>query len=239
MTAASHVVAAVCARGGSKGIPRKNLRCLGGRPLITYAIDCARRVPEVARVVVSTDDAEIAQVAVASGAEVPFLRPPDLARDDSSKWDVFRHLVESLEALDGRTVDILVDLDTGVPTRRPEDVSACIAALLATESDVVMTAYEPERNPYFNMVEPAGDGFMKIVKPLDRPVVARQSAPTVYSLSPSVFAIRRASLSTHAHWSQSRFGVHLVPRERAVDIDTETDFRIVECMMRHAAGASD
>jgi CMP-N,N'-diacetyllegionaminic acid synthase len=237
--ASLYVVAAICARGGSKGIPRKNLRSLRGRPLIVHAIDCARRVPEVCRVVVSTDDTEIARVAAADGADVPFLRPSDLARDESSKWDVFRHLVESLEALDGRTVDVLVDLDTGVPTRRPNDVSECIATLLSGESEVVVTAYEADRNPYFNMVEPAGDGFMKVVKPLDRPVVGRQGAPTVYSLSPSVFAIKRRALSAYSHWSLSRFGVVVVPRERAVDIDTEMDFRIVECMMAQAGEALD
>src|SRR4051812_5571583 len=120
------IIGAICARGGSKGVPRKNLRALAGRPLIAHTIACARACPELQRVVVSTDDAEIAEAARLHGAEVPFVRPGDLARDDSSKWDVFRHLVRTLEEASGRRVEILVDLDTGVPLRRPADISGCV-----------------------------------------------------------------------------------------------------------------
>ena len=232
------VVGAVCARGGSKGVPRKNLRLLAGTPLVARAVACARACPELDRVVVSTDDEEIARVAREHGAEVPFLRPAELARDASSKWDVFRHLVEALERLHGERVDVLVDLDAGVPLRAPEDVSGCVRALLAGGADVVVTAYEAERNPYFNMVEPAGDGLVRLVKPPPRPVVARQAAPVVYSLSPAVYAVRRDALWAYEHWSQARLGIHPVPRERAMDIDTETDLRLVECMLALRAGAS-
>src|SRR5581483_6362460 len=105
------IIGAVCARGGSKGVPRKNLRALAGKPLIAHTIACARACADLDRIVVSTDDAEIADTARFYGAEVPFIRPEHLARDDSSKWDVFRHLVLTLEELTGRRVEILVDLD--------------------------------------------------------------------------------------------------------------------------------
>src|SRR5689334_12205555 len=158
------IIGAICARGGSKGVPRKNLRLLDGEPLLVHAIRCARACPSLRRVVVSTDDEEMAEVARRHGAEVPFLRPAALAQDDTPKWPVFRHLVESWEDRTGEAVQALVDLDTGVPLRQPSDVEGCVRQLLAREADVVVTAYEAERNPYFNMVEIEESGCARISK---------------------------------------------------------------------------
>jgi CMP-N,N'-diacetyllegionaminic acid synthase len=227
----AYVIGSICARGGSKGVPRKNLRSLYGKPLIVHTIECARLCPQLDRVVVSTDDNEIADVARQNGADVPFMRPAHLAQDDSSKWDVFRHLVDALESQDGRRIDVLVDLDTGVPLRRPEDISTCVTMLLEGDADVVVTAYEPERNPYFNMVEIGMDGYVHISKPLQSPITRRQAAPKVYGLSPAVYAIRRDALWQFEHWALSKMMISPLPRERAVDIDTEVDFRFVEFLM--------
>ncbi len=231
-----NIVGAVCARGGSKGVPRKNLRPLAGKPLMVHTIECAQACPRLARLVCSTDDEEMAAVARAHGAEVPFLRPAGLAQDRSSKWDVFQHLVLELEARDRRRVDVLVDLDTGVPLRQPGDITACVDQLLGGPADVVTTAYEAERNPYFNMVELAPDGLARICKPVNPPLVCRQAAPRVYSLTPAVFAIRRDALWSFGHWSQARLQIHVMPRDRAVDIDTEDDFAIVEYLMNKKSG---
>src|SRR5215211_8136426 len=105
------IVGAICARGGSKGVPRKNVRLLAGKPLIAHTIECARACPFFDRIVTSTDDDEIADIARQHGADVPFLRPSHLAQDDSPKWWVFRHLVQYLEQVGGERVDVLVDLD--------------------------------------------------------------------------------------------------------------------------------
>jgi CMP-N,N'-diacetyllegionaminic acid synthase len=226
-----NIVGAICARGGSKGIPRKNLRPLAGKPLIAHAIQCARACSLLRRVVVSTDDPAIADIAKEHGAEVPFIRPADLAQDDTSKWHVFRHLVKFLEEMDGTRVDVLVDLDSGVPLRRPSDVDECVNQLLSGTADLVATAYEADRNPYFNMVELDGEGLAKIVKPSERPIVCRQEAPRVYSLSPAVYAIRRDTLWKYSHWSEARLQIYRLPRERAIDIDSELDFRLAEFLM--------
>jgi N-acylneuraminate cytidylyltransferase/CMP-N,N'-diacetyllegionaminic acid synthase len=188
-------------------------------------------------VVVSTDDEEIAAISLQEGAEVPFLRPAHLAGDNSPKWGVFQHLVQMLEARDNLRVDAIADLDAGCPLRLPDDVSACVDRLLATDAEVVITASEPERNPYFNMVEVDNDGLAHVVKPLPRPITDRQSAPCVYSLSPSVFAIRRDALTAYSHWSEAKVRLHLIPRERAVDIDSETDFRYAEMLLTSQAKA--
>lgn len=229
---ALYVLGSICARGGSKGVPRKNLRPLLNRPLIVHTIECAKKCPHLNRVIISTDDEEIAAVSRSYGAEVPFMRPSELAQDNSSKWDVFRHLVETMEKKEGKRVDVLVDLDTGVPLRLPEDISRCIDLLAKGNADVVVTAYEAERNPYFNMVEIDIDGFAHVSKPTDPPFTCRQSAPKAFSLSPAVYAIRRDALWKYSHWAQSHMQIYVIPRERAVDIDSEVDFRFVEFLMQ-------
>lgn len=227
------ILGAVCARGGSKGIPRKNLRMLAGKPLIAHAIECGRECADLDRVVVSTDDEEIAETARRYGAEVPFMRPASLAEDSTSKWPVFRHLVTSYEKLHGVRVEMLVDLDSGVPLRLPEDITGCIRLLEHGKADVVVTGYPADRNPYFNMVERSPAGFMQTVKQSNPPVVARQLAPPVFSLSPAVFAIRRQALWDYTHWSQAKLDLYEMPRSRAVDIDSELDFQLVEYLMQN------
>lgn len=227
-----YAVASICARGGSKGVPRKNLRLLAGKPLIAYAIEQARASGLFNRIVASTDDAEMASVARDYGAEVPFLRPAELARDDSSKWHVFRHLVTELEERDGQRIDVLADLDTGAALRTPDDIRASVTRLLETNAEVCVTAYEADHNPYYNMVELDAGGLARVCSPVSPPIVNRQQAPHVYNLSPSIFAIQRDALWEREHWSRSRMTICVVPRERAVDIDTEFDFNLVEFLMQ-------
>jgi CMP-N-acetylneuraminic acid synthetase len=183
------------------------------------------------RLVVSTDDSEIAKIAKEHGAEVPFIRPAHLALDDTSKWLVFQHLVKALEDRDRERVDVLVDLDAGVPLRAPSDIDGCVNQLLSGTADVVATAYDAERNPYFNMVEVDADGFARIVKTPASPIVCRQAAPRVFSLSPAVYAIRRDTLWAYSHWSEAQLQIYCLPRERAIDIDSEVDFRLAEFFM--------
>jgi CMP-N,N'-diacetyllegionaminic acid synthase len=228
------IAASICVRGGSKGVPGKNKRQLNGRPLIDYTIECAKNTPEIGAILVSTDDDELAALAEARGIPVPFRRPADLASDTASKWPVFIHLLETYEKNSGNRIDILLDLDVTVPLRSPEDITGCLQVLRADPSlDVAITAYDAERNPYFNMVEMSGESRATIVKVPSVPFVRRQDAPRVYSLTPAVFAIRREALYTYSHWSQSRFSIYPMPRDRAVDIDTEIDFKFVEFLMTH------
>jgi CMP-N,N'-diacetyllegionaminic acid synthase len=231
------VVAAICARGGSKGVPRKNLRLLGGKPLIGRAIEQALACGVFDRVVASTDDPEMAQVARAFGAEVPFLRPAELAQDQTNKWDVFRHLVTELEAGSTRRVGVLADLDTGAALRTVEDIEAAVRTLLESSADVCVTAYEADHNPYYNMVQLDAGGMASVCIRPEKPVMNRQQAPAVYNLSPAVFAIRRDALWSFDHWSQCRMTLSVLPRDRAVDIDTELDFTLVESLFARRLGA--
>jgi len=220
-------IASICARGGSTGLPRKNIKLLHGKPLIAHTIEQALASPGIQRVFVSTDDEEIAEVAKYAGAEVPFLRPAELASSTAAKLPVIRHLVEAIEKM-GVTVSKIVDLDPTSPLRLVSDIGRCIE-LLDDETDVVITAYPAEKNPYFNMVELKADGNIGLVKSLVGGVVARQQAPVVYAMNASVYVWHRHSLQKGL-WD-GRVKLHEMPRERSIDIDNAIDFRLVEMLL--------
>ncbi len=222
------VICTVCARGGSQGVPGKNLRSLLGKPLIAYTIEQAQQCLEIDYVFVSTDDPAIAEVARGFGALVPYMRPAELATDTAPKIPVIADLVTQIERK-GVRVDRIVDLDPTSPLRDIEDIRASLA-LLDENVDVVLTGYRSEKNPYFNMVECRPDGTVHLVKTPPSTVVARQQAPEVYAMNGSVYVWHRHTLCKGL-W-EGRARLHLMPRERSIDIDTPLDFRIVELLMR-------
>ncbi len=226
------ILATICCRGGSQGVPGKNIKLLNGKPLIAYTIESAKRSALINMLIVSTDDTLIAAIASEYGASVPFMRPDDLATNTASKWPVFIHAVETYEKLTGETVDYLVDLDVTVPLKNSQDIDGAIEMALSDPAlDVVITGYEPERNPYFNMMELGEDGLAEIVKKSSKPIVRRQDAPKVYSLTPAAYVVKKSALYEYEHWSKARCKIFEIPRERAIDIDTEMDFKIVEFLM--------
>lgn len=229
-----NVIAFIFARGGSKGIPRKNLRLLAGRPLLAWSIDAARACREVGRVLVSTDDAEIAEVARQYGAEVPYLRPPELATDDSPEWFSWQHAVHAVQAQSG-PFDVFISVPTTSPLRRPDDISAAIAMLRAEPCDAVISITPAERNPYFNMVRQASDGFVDIAVRTDGGVVNRQSAPPLFDITTVVYAVWPQHILSAKGLMDGRVKGLVVPKERAVDIDDEIDFRFAEFLLRQSS----
>jgi CMP-N,N'-diacetyllegionaminic acid synthase len=228
------ILGTICCRGGSKGVPGKNIKMLNDKPLIAYTIETALASTLLNDTIISTDDELIASTAKKYGANVPFMRPNDLATDTASKWPVFIHALEAYEKMYGVQVDYLVDMDVTVPLKNPFDINGAIQkALDDTSVDVVITGYEPERNPYFNMMEIRPDGFAEIVKKGEKPIVRRQDAPEVYSLTPAAYVVKKSALYEFEHWSKAKCKIYPMPRERAVDIDTEIDFRIVEFLMNN------
>ena len=221
-------IATICARGGSTGVPGKNIRPILGKPLIVYTIEQALACPGIDAVYVSTDSEAIADVARAAGARVPFIRPAELATDRAPKLPVIRHLVEALEA---ECVEIarIVDLDPTSPLRDVADIEACMA-LLDDATDVVITAYEADKNPYFNMVERQADGGFGLVKRPSGEVAGRQAAPKVYAMNASIYVWHRRTLGGSL-WD-GRVQLHVMPHERSVDIDTPLDLRIVELLLQ-------
>jgi len=222
-------IATICARGGSRGVPGKNIRPLLGKPLIAYSIEQALEQPQIDRVFVSTDSTEIAAVAREAGAEVPFLRPPELATHAAAKLPVIAHLVAWVVEHVGPVARI-VDLDPTSPLRDAQDIEACLA-LLDDHTDAVITGYAADKNPYFNMVEPAPGGGVQLVKTVPGGVVARQAAPPVYAMNASIYCWHHHTLSKGLWTGTTR--LHVMPRERSIDIDDPIDFQLVELLMRH------
>lgn len=231
MSPAPLVLATICARGGSKGLRGKNIRTLHGKPLIQYTLECARLSARVGRFVVSTDSAEIIDVVRALGYDVDYRRPAELATDTVAKIDAIRHVTEFVERTHGFFPDIVVDLDIGVPLREPRDIDRAVDALWGDPAmDAIVTVYPAERNPYFNMIERGANGFYELVRKATPPLVRRQDAPAVFSVTPAVFGWRRGRMDV-THLYEGRWGVVEMPIERSVDIDTEFEFRLVELLM--------
>ncbi|SEJ36125.1 N-acylneuraminate cytidylyltransferase/CMP-N,N'-diacetyllegionaminic acid synthase [Halohasta litchfieldiae] len=153
------VLCTICARGGSKGVPNKNIRTVAGKPLIAHTIDHALQWDRSTDVIVSTDSSEIAAVAEQYGAEVPFLRPDHLASDSAAKLPVIQHAHQYMTEEKDRTYDYIVDLDATAPLRQIEDIENCFEVLQNSDSHNVYTVTEADKNPYFNMVELDKDGY--------------------------------------------------------------------------------
>ena len=225
-------IISICARGGSAGVPGKNIRPLCGKPLIAWTIAQALESGLADRIFVSTDSPEIAEVARGCGAEVPFLRPAELATATAGKLPVILHLVDHVERSHG-PVSRIIDLDPTSPLRDVADIHAC-ADMLDEETGLVITGYESDKNPYFNMVERKADGSIERVCPPAVEVLGRQGAPKVYAMNGSVYAWHRHSLKPSL-WAAGRIRLHAMPRERSIDIDHPVDFDLVELLMNRRA----
>ncbi|MFC3087827.1 acylneuraminate cytidylyltransferase family protein [Tabrizicola soli] len=221
------------ARKGSKGVPRKNFRLIQGKPLIDWSLDQLLEHPLVDAVVVSTDDGEIYDHAVAKACLKIGLRPAHLATDTAGKWGVWQHALEASEALVG-PVEAFLDLDCTSPLRLPSDITAALELFRAERPDMVMSCCEARKNPYFNLVEPDATGALHVSKPLPGGVVARQQAPVVYEHAASTYVVDPAYLKRSKGLWEGRVIPYLMPPERCVDIDTPFDFRLVEFLMQEA-----
>lgn len=226
-------IATICARGGSQGVPGKNIRMLAGKPLIVHTIDQALASSDISAVYVSTDSPEIAEIARAAGAQVPYLRPAELATSSAPKVPVIRHLVAEVERL-GQVVTRVVDLDPTSPLRTMQDIENCMA-LYDDQTDVVITAFEAEKSPYFNMVEYRPDGSVGLVKPPPSELAGRQAAPKVFSMNASIYVWRPSALN-FGLWA-GRVKLYEMPRERSIDIDSEIDFFFVERLLELRNGS--
>lgn len=226
-----YILGAIFARGGSKGVPRKNIRKLAGKPLIAYSIEAGRAVSVIDKLIVSTDDEEIAEVAREYGAEAPFIRPSELAQDDSPILPSWKHAIRAVQEQFNIKVDILVTIPVTSPLRNTEDVEDCIEMLLESDADIAMTMTEASRNPYFNMVRLDEEGYIQPVIQTKLNITRRQQAPVVYDLTTVAYAAKASFVLSTDSLRKGRRKALLVPKERALDIDTEFDFKIAELLM--------
>jgi N-acylneuraminate cytidylyltransferase len=223
-------IAFIFARGGSKGLPGKNIRSLGGKPLIAWSIQHALAVRRIDRVIVSTDSEEIAAVARNFGAEVPFLRPTELAGDNSPEWLAWRHGLNYIREITGQLPEMMVSVPATAPLRIVLDIENCLDEYEKGGADVVITVTDSYRSPYFNMVKTNPDGTVGLVIPSHSIVTRRQDAPTVFDMATVCYVANSDFVMTHNATFEGRVKAVYVPAERAIDIDSLLDFQIAESL---------
>lgn len=226
------LLAVIPARGGSKGLPGKNIVEFAGIPLIAHSIRMAKMSPEISECVISTENEEIASVARSCGGEVPFLRPNELAQDDTPTWPVLQHALKTMEALRKRRFGSVLLLQPPNPSRLPEDVTRAIKILRSDSNAVgVVSVSEPPFNPRWVCVEER-DGYLRRIFDGES-FQRRQDVPTVYRINGLIYLWRREHIlhSLSAPWTAPHKTL-VVPEERCIDIDNLHDLAVAEALVR-------
>lgn len=223
------MLALIPARGGSKGLPGKNIRPLNGVPLIGHSIRVAKAARGVTRIVVSTDDERIAQIAREEGAEIPFMRPPELATDTSPAMDTLLYTVDRLRREEGGGHDAFVVLQPTVPLRLPEDVDAAVRIFREREADSVIGVV-PAPVPLHWYLEVGPQGVLRPHAP-GNAVMNRQDYAELYVPNGAVYVFRTEVLRTRRDYYTERTYPYVMPRERSVDIDELFDFELAEFLL--------
>lgn len=227
------VIAVICARGGSKGFPGKNTRLLNGKPLVVHTIEQAKKFSYADRIVVSTDDTEIKSIVEKCGVGVPLLRPKELATDEVSVIPAIIHAVKTAENYWKEKYDIVVNLGPTCPLRTEEDIKLTIKMLVNTpNTEAVFSVSKSHDNPYFNMVEIDGRGYINISKRNKKSIARRQDAPEVYAMNGSIYSIWKQVLFAERSFFTDKTRVYVMPRERSIDIDNSIDFELAEFLMK-------
>lgn len=224
------VLAVITARGGSKGIPRKNITAVLGKPLIVYSIQAAISSRSVSRTIVSTDDTSIASVARAYGAEVPFLRPHHLATDTATSVSVLKHALTCLAEKEGYLADIVVCLQPTSPLRSAEDIDRAVTLCIQSGADSVVSLCEVMHHPYW-MKKVIGGRVYPLMEVDERQYSRRQDLPPVYQLNGALYVTRRRVLLEEEKMLGTYTEAYIMPQERSIDIDTPCDLKLAELIM--------
>ena len=233
------IICSVCARGGSKGVPGKNIRPLLGKPLLLYTLEQARATNRFSAIVVSSDDEAILDCARAWGVDLAVRRPDEMASDAAAKSPAIKHCVETAEATLGINFDWMVDLDATSPLREVVDIDNAIDLLLDSGCDNVISVNPSRKSPYFNLVELDGNDFAYLSKKLEIPVVRRQDSPRCFDINGSVYAWTRRSFFSGPAALTDRTKLYVMPEDRSIDVDTETDWKLVEFFMQSRINSCD
>ena len=228
------MLAVIPARGGSKGLPGKNIRPLAGLPLIAHSLALARACSRISRTIVSTDSPEIAEIARSFGADVPFLRPAELSQDDTPMWPVLRHALEAAEREERREYKYLLLLDPTSPGRLPEHVAGALKKLTDTpDADGIVGVSRPDFNPIWHCVVER-DGWMQDLMPEAARYARRQDVPAVYRINATLYIWRAAFVRRESQdWrSNGRHLLYEVPELNAIHIDDADEFARAEALIR-------
>jgi N-acylneuraminate cytidylyltransferase/CMP-N,N'-diacetyllegionaminic acid synthase len=233
-----NLLCTVCARGGSKGVPGKNLRPLLGKPLIAHTLEQARESGLFAAIAVSSDSQQILDAAKHYGADILVRRPDELATDSAPKVPAIRHCLESAERDLKRGFPIFVDLDATSPLRLPEDIVGAVRLLETSGASSVITGAPARRSPYFNLVELDGSGIPNLCKQPATPFARRQDAPRCFDMNASIYVWRRDAFLDAPAVFYNDTRLFEMPDDRSIDIDSELDWEIVEFLMTKRARAA-
>lgn len=220
------VLGLVPARGGSKGIPRKNIRPLCGRPLLVYTAEAARASRRLDRVVLSTEDEEIAAIGREAGLEVPFLRPPELATDDTAAIAPVLHALDWLATREGYRPDALMLLQPPSPLRRAKDIDEAISLLEREAADGVTSVCPPDYHPYWMKI--VRDGFLVPFMAEGAQYHSRQQLPPVLRTNGAIYLARVDPLRERCGFELERTVPYLMRREDSINIDDEFDWWVAE-----------
>jgi N-acylneuraminate cytidylyltransferase len=229
-TSGLKTVAFIFARGGSKGLPGKNIKPLNGKPLLQYSIDTAKKVSQISDIFVSTDCPAITAVAKQNGVKV-IKRPEELATDTSPEWLSWRHAIDYVNEHFG-CFDRFVSLPATSPLRNEQDVQAALDKLESSKTDICISVTPANRSPYFNMVRFNSNDNVEIVIKPEGEVSRRQDAPAVFDITTVVYAAEVSFIQQHSSIFSGKVTAIVVPKIRAVDIDDIYDFMFAEAVLQ-------
>ena len=223
-------IAFIFARGGSKGLAEKNIKLLNGKPLIAYSIELAKQLSFIDSVIVSTDSHEIAEVARQYGAEAPFIRPQELARDDSPEWLSWQHACEYVNANNG-SFDTFISLPATAPLRRVKDVQKAFDYYQNNNFDSVITSVEAKFNPYFTLIKQEDNGSVELFNQ-NKHVNRRQDAPKALGIVPVTYVTSPRFIMRESSLWNGSIGTVEVDLLSGIDIDDATDFYMAELIAK-------
>jgi CMP-N,N'-diacetyllegionaminic acid synthase len=233
----SNILITLCARGGSKGVPGKNIKPLCGKALIQYSIETADKFiscnkKDNIKIALSTDDALILEISKTLNIETNYIRPQHLATDSAGKVETIKHLLAYEEEKEGITYDYVLDLDVSAPLRTVEDLNTSLDILKNNEEAYnLFSVSSAHRNPYFNMVEMGEDGYFKLIKPTIGDVLSRQKAPPVYDLNASFYFYKRVFFEKGFNSVLTDKSLAFEVPHICFDIDKKIDFEIMEFLI--------
>lgn len=227
------ILALITARGGSKGLPQKNLRPLAGKPLIAWTIEVALASRGLRRVIVSTDDEEIAKISQQLGAEVPFLRPRELAQDDSDHIAVVEHSIQWLDEHEKTSPEFIMLLQPTSPLRTVEDIETSIKIAQMNDAIAVVSVCEIKSHPYLSK-RILDDGRLIDFIPFNGKDFRRQVIPTVYAPNGAIYLNHCQPLFRERTFMPKGTYAYVMPPERSLDIDSRWDFHLVELILRNS-----
>jgi len=225
------ILGTICARGGSKGVKNKNIRELNGKPLIAHTIEYFKKWGKADRIICSTDSKELAEIAEKYGAEIPFMRPANLASDTAFKINVIQHIVKFVEENSKTNYDIIVDLDPTAPLRKKRFLNEALTKFLESDANNLYSVCSARKNPYFNIVELDKNGYAHLCKQSN--VVRRQDAKPVYELNASIYIYKKDFLLKTNSLHSNKTIIYEMPDIASIDIDSELDFKFVEFLLKN------